>query len=58
MKNEAAIIELGNNWFLDTPSGRLGPMGSRQEANDLLVVLACATAARSETACTDAECFI
>ena len=58
MATEIQIIQSGQSWFVVTPEGRYGPMESQQEANNYLKLLQLASAAGSETACTDAECLV
>jgi hypothetical protein len=58
MSNEMMVIELGNNWYVNTPAGRIGPMESRQEADAYIRLMSKVIAAGSETACTEAECVL
>ena len=57
MATETAVIQAGNGWYVETPDGRVGPMESQKEANAYLALMRIATAAGTEVACTDAECF-
>ena len=58
MATEIEIIQTGDSWFVLTPEGRFGPMDTQQEALHYAELLQLASAAGSETACTDAECLI
>ena len=57
MATHCNIVQAGQQWYVDTPEGRVGPMDSEQEANDYIRLMQVATAAGNETACTDAECL-
>lgn len=52
------IVQTAQAWFVETPQGRFGPMETQQEATNYAKLLQMASAAGSETACTDAECLI
>jgi hypothetical protein len=58
MATDVQIIQAAQGWFVDTPQGRFGPMETQQEAISYAKLLQIASAAGSETACTDAECLI
>jgi hypothetical protein len=58
MATDIQIIESGRSWYVVTPEGRFGPMETEQEAINYAKLLQVASAAGSETACTDAECLI
>ena len=57
MSDEQKIIHTGQGWFVETSEGRIGPMDSKSEAQSYLMLLKTASAAGSEIACTDQECF-
>lgn len=57
MATDTTIIQTGQGWFIETPTGRVGPMDSQTEAHAYLALMRLATAAGTEVACTDAECF-
>ena len=58
MNQQTRIIHMKNQgWYVETPSGTHGPMQSKQEANDMVVLLSRVSAAGSEIACTDQECL-
>lgn len=58
MATDVQIIQTGQAWFVVTPQGRFGPMETQQEAMSYAKLLQIASAAGSETACTDAECLV
>ena len=58
MATEIEIIQAGESWFVLTPEGRFGPIDTQQEAIHYVKLLQLASAAGSETACTDTECLI
>ena len=57
MANDTTVIQTGQGWFIDSPDGRVGPMDTQAEAQAYLALMHLATAAGSEVACTEAECF-
>jgi hypothetical protein len=58
MASDVQILQAGQAWYVVTPQGRFGPMETQQEALSYADLLQIASAAGSETACTDAECLI
>ena len=58
MATETHVVQTGSVWYVETPSGRIGPMGTQKEAQDYLTLMQIAYAAGSETACTEAECLL
>ncbi len=58
MAKDIQVIQSGPSWYVDTPEGRVGPLDNEQEARRYVRLLQLASAAGSETACTDAECLI
>ncbi len=58
MTQQTRIIHMSNRgWYVETPSGTLGPMQTKQEAKEMLVLLSRVSAAGSEAACTEQECM-
>ena len=57
MNDALQIVRTGQGWFVDTPTGRVGPMESQTEANAYLSLMRTVYAAGSEIACTEQECF-
>ena len=57
MATDTTVIQTGQGWFIETPSERVGPMDTQAEAHAYLALMRLATAAGTEVACTDAECF-
>jgi hypothetical protein len=49
------MIQCGEGWCIETPTGMEGPMDSRQDAAIYLSLLKRVDAARHEMACDDAE---
>ncbi len=58
MASETQVTQTAQGWFVESPSGKFGPMDSEQEATACLSLIIKVNAAGSETACTDAECFV
>lgn len=58
MATEIQIIQSGQSWYVVSAQGRFGPMDTEQEALRYAKLLRLASAAGSETACTDAECLV
>ncbi len=56
MADTMQVIQAGQGWYVETPTGRVGPMESREEANAYLSLMRIADAAGTELGCTDAEC--
>lgn len=56
MATDIQIIQSGQSWFVVSPQGRFGPMETEQEARTYARLLQLASAAGSETACTDTDC--
>lgn len=57
MSDTLQIVRTGQGWYVETPTGRAGPMETQAEANAYLSLMRTAYAAGSEIACTDQECF-
>lgn len=57
MAIESKVIQTAQGWFVQTPTGNIGPMDSRAEASAYLSLMFKLDAAGIETACTDNECF-
>jgi hypothetical protein len=57
MATDTTVVQTGQGWFIETPNGRVGPMETQTEAHAYLALMRLATAAGSEVACTEAECF-
>ena len=57
MSDTLQIVHTDQGWFVETPTGRAGPMDTQTEANKYLSLIRTAYAAGSEIACTDQECF-
>lgn len=57
MAKASQVIQTGQGWYVETPTGRVGPMDSRDEANAYLALMQIADAAGTELACTEAECL-
>ncbi len=57
MSDTLLIVRTGQGWFVETPTGRAGPMETQTEANDYLSLMRTAYAAGSEIACTEQECL-
>jgi hypothetical protein len=57
MATEARIVKTPQGWFVTTTPGNYGPMDSKHEAVSYLSLMQQANAARSEIACTEAECL-
>jgi hypothetical protein len=58
MAQDIQIIQNGQSWYVITPAGRMGPLDTEQEAQRYARLLQLASAAGSETACTEEECQI
>lgn len=58
MAPDIQVMQSGQSWYVVTPEGRVGPLDSEQEARRYARLLQLASAAGSETACTDAECLV
>jgi len=58
MAIEIQVTQNGPSWYVETPDGTVGPLDSEQEARRYARLLQLASAAGSETACTDAECLV
>ena len=57
MVTDIQVVQIGKYWFVETVAGRIGPMDSEQEAIRYIRLQQLASAAGSETACTEAECL-
>lgn len=57
MATDIQIIQNEQSWFVVSSQGRFGPIDTEQEALHYARLLQLASAAGSETACTDAECL-
>ncbi|MEJ2360990.1 MAG: hypothetical protein P8Z75_06125 [Gammaproteobacteria bacterium] len=58
MATDMQITQRGQSWYVTTPNGLIGPLGSEQEAADYVRLLQLALAAGSEIACTEEECLL
>jgi hypothetical protein len=45
----------GQGWYVETPTGRAGPLPTREEAESYLVVLNYVAASRLGAACVDGD---
>jgi hypothetical protein len=57
MAAQARIVETPQGWFVATATENFGPMESEREATRYLYLMLQADAARTEIACTEAECL-
>ena len=58
MATDIQITQTGQSWYVISSEGRSGPLETQQEAIQYARLLQLASAAGSETACTDAECLL
>ena len=58
MAQDIQIIQGGQGWYVVPPEGRVGPLDTEQEARRYARLLQLASAAGSETACTEEECLV
>lgn len=57
MATEPLMIQCGDGWCVETPSGMEGPIESQKDAAVYLSLLNRVDAARTEMACLETECL-